>query len=441
MAAVGAAAYHAWRAAPHSYLRAVVRALPSSFAAAALRQSAPPTGIAQLTAEAQHKAYVAALEKAGVSVTALPADDTLPDSCFVEDTAVVVGDTALISRPGAPSRAAETKAVEDAMRALGLRIVHAPAGSRLDGGDVLFTGREFFVGMSARTNAAGATAVAAAFPGIPVTPIAFPSLSGRPHAKRRAASAARAAVDAAIAARRAATAAALPQAKGASAAKLGAVAAANAAAGTQQHSTSLDARAAETDVDDGHVHGPDCGHSNAAVPPLHLKSLLSMVGRDTVAVADTATGIALAEALAAASRVDPRRYPLRFAVVPEAAAANAVLVNGYLIHRSDPGMEESASLLAQLHGGPCIGVSRREASPLRLPPESTPPTTTFVHTPQAIMPVCGHAQSPHFRAHALSLSVGHERTGEGGWGADLLQSPPTHVEPPAASAATCGLCT
>lgn len=51
----------------------------------------------------------------------------------------------------------------------------ADPNATLDGGDVLFTGKEFFVGLSQRTNEAGARAVAAAFPEFPVTPIRIPN--------------------------------------------------------------------------------------------------------------------------------------------------------------------------------------------------------------------------------------------------------------------------
>ena len=58
-----------------------------------------------------------------------------------------------------------------ALRGLGYTVCDAPAGARLDGGDVLFTGAELFVGLSSRSNARGAEALAAAFPGVPVTAV------------------------------------------------------------------------------------------------------------------------------------------------------------------------------------------------------------------------------------------------------------------------------
>ena len=52
----------------------------------------------------QHKCYIEALKKCGVNVTVLPADDAFPDSCFVEDVAVVTAKCAVITNPGASTR-------------------------------------------------------------------------------------------------------------------------------------------------------------------------------------------------------------------------------------------------------------------------------------------------------------------------------------------------
>ena len=105
-------------------------------------------------AEAQHAAYRRALERAGASVEVIPADHRLPDAPFVEDTAVVFDEIAVIARPGAPSRRAELDAVALALsRYRPLTFIQPPA--TLDGGDVLRIGRECFVGLSTRTNADG----------------------------------------------------------------------------------------------------------------------------------------------------------------------------------------------------------------------------------------------------------------------------------------------
>ncbi len=94
-----------------------------------------------------------------MEVQPIARNDDLPDGCFVEDTAVVTGVHALLTVPGAPSRRAETREVLPVLARFCL--VHQMDGdARLDGGDVLRVGQVLFVGLSARTNAAGAAALA-----------------------------------------------------------------------------------------------------------------------------------------------------------------------------------------------------------------------------------------------------------------------------------------
>ena len=83
-----------------------------------------------------------------------PADDC-PDAVFVEDTVVVCAGLAVLTRPGAPSRRAETAAVEPVVATLGLAVARIEAPGTLDGGDVLQVGTTVYVGRSGRTNAAG----------------------------------------------------------------------------------------------------------------------------------------------------------------------------------------------------------------------------------------------------------------------------------------------
>src|SRR4051794_141915 len=106
-------------------------------------------------ARAQHAAYEAALQAAGCTIVRLPALDELPDSVFVEDAAVVVDELAVVARPGAASRRAETESVAAALRAH-RDVVAIEEPGTLDGGDVLQLGETIFVGLSARTNAEGA---------------------------------------------------------------------------------------------------------------------------------------------------------------------------------------------------------------------------------------------------------------------------------------------
>lgn len=145
------------------YTHAVVRGIPASLATEALRSIQSEVDLAK--ARREHEAYVEVLKTTlGLEVVELPADETLPDCVFVEDAAVVCGDTALITRPGAESRRKETEAMRGALKDLGLNIVEmTDENATLDGGDVLFTGREFFVGLSKRTNQRGAEILADAF--------------------------------------------------------------------------------------------------------------------------------------------------------------------------------------------------------------------------------------------------------------------------------------
>jgi len=103
---------------------------------------------------AEHHRYARALAGLGCEVQWIPAAPALPDAVFVEDTAVVVDEIAVITRPGAPSRRPETESMAGAL-AHYRRVVTIAAPGTLDGGDVLRVGRVLYVGRSARTNAEG----------------------------------------------------------------------------------------------------------------------------------------------------------------------------------------------------------------------------------------------------------------------------------------------
>ena len=105
-------------------------------------------------ADAQHAAYVDALRTQGIDVLILPPEAELPDAVFVEDTAVVVEECAVVTRPGAESRRAEVDAVAAALEPFRPLVRMRPPAT-LDGGDVLRVGRSFFVGRTARTNDEG----------------------------------------------------------------------------------------------------------------------------------------------------------------------------------------------------------------------------------------------------------------------------------------------
>ena len=140
----------------------------------------------------QHEAYCAALEQCGLTLTRLEPDEEYPDSCFVEDAAVVIpqltappqpgcpaGDPgvgklprshrglsssgdycAVLTRPGAPSRAGEVASMRKVLADIfpTLSEIHSPG--TLDGGDICEAGEHFFIGISARTNEAGAQQLA-----------------------------------------------------------------------------------------------------------------------------------------------------------------------------------------------------------------------------------------------------------------------------------------
>lgn len=102
-------------------------------------------------AQSQHQYYVQALKELGCAVLELPAEADLPDSVFVEDTAIVLPEVALITRPGADSRKPETESVARALRPY-RELVFIESPATVDGGDVLVVGKNVYVGMSTRSN-------------------------------------------------------------------------------------------------------------------------------------------------------------------------------------------------------------------------------------------------------------------------------------------------
>ena len=102
----------------------------------------------------QHAAYEACLEALGCRVQQLPGDPGMPDCVFIEDTALVLDEVAVITRPGAESRRSETAAVADALAAYRSLYFIEPPGT-LDGGDILRLGKSLYVGISGRSNVEG----------------------------------------------------------------------------------------------------------------------------------------------------------------------------------------------------------------------------------------------------------------------------------------------
>ena len=105
----------------------------------------------------QHDTYIEALKSCGVEVTVLEADENFPDSCFVEDTAVLTRKCAIISNPGAESRNKEVEAMIPVIKKFYSEdcIEYIKAPGTLEGGDVMMVGDHFYVGRSARTNEEG----------------------------------------------------------------------------------------------------------------------------------------------------------------------------------------------------------------------------------------------------------------------------------------------
>ena len=107
----------------------------------------------------EHDAYIAALRAAGIEVTVLPPLEAFPDSLFVEDPALVFAEAAILLRPGAASRAGEVEDIAPALRGLFDTVLELPSPGFADGGDVLLTQDEVMIGLSTRTDRAGAGAL------------------------------------------------------------------------------------------------------------------------------------------------------------------------------------------------------------------------------------------------------------------------------------------
>jgi dimethylargininase len=106
----------------------------------------------------EHAAYVAALEAAGLTVTVLPPLEAFPDAVFVEDPALVFTSGAILLRPGTPAREAEARVLEPDLREQFDTVLVLDEG-HVDGGDVLVLPQRTLIGLSARTDLAGATAL------------------------------------------------------------------------------------------------------------------------------------------------------------------------------------------------------------------------------------------------------------------------------------------
>lgn len=108
------------------------------------------------TAREQHRRYVQALEACGLSVHTLTAEENWPDSTFVEDVAVLTPHCTIITAPGAESRQREVDAITPVLDSYYSDIYRISTPGTLEGGDVMRIGSHYYIGLSNRTNEAGA---------------------------------------------------------------------------------------------------------------------------------------------------------------------------------------------------------------------------------------------------------------------------------------------
>ncbi len=104
----------------------------------------------------QHRDYIRALKECGLQVTELPALEDYPDSCFVEDVALLTPKCAILTHPGAVSRRGETQHIEDAIKEFYPNIERIDSAGHVEAGDIMMVVDHFYIGLSARTDAQGA---------------------------------------------------------------------------------------------------------------------------------------------------------------------------------------------------------------------------------------------------------------------------------------------
>ena len=137
-----------------SLTRALVRAPGTNYADGLTRSELGAPSFTK--AKAQHQQYCAELERFGLELIHLSADARYPDGTFVEDAAIVTGRGAIIARPGAEVRRGEVPSVREALGELVPVLGEIEAPGTVDGGDVCETRDRFLIGLSERTNDAGA---------------------------------------------------------------------------------------------------------------------------------------------------------------------------------------------------------------------------------------------------------------------------------------------
>ncbi len=141
----------------YEYDAAILRQVPKSVCNGLSAEPVGPPDYRHVCAE--HDQYEQALRTAGVETHVLPALEGFPDSLFVEDPALVFGDTAIVLRPGTPSRLGEAQAIKPSLAEYFASVIDLPGDGFADGGDVLVTPREVMIGLSARTDRVGAESI------------------------------------------------------------------------------------------------------------------------------------------------------------------------------------------------------------------------------------------------------------------------------------------
>lgn len=138
------------------YTLALARQISPQIENAVVMEGDAKSTVSYDVAQEQHQSYLRSI-RCIVPTLELPYLPDHPDCVFVEDTMVALGDTVVMTCPGHDSRQGEVASMRDVVEQLGLNIVDmtAESGARLDGGDVLYTGRHMYVGISERTNDKG----------------------------------------------------------------------------------------------------------------------------------------------------------------------------------------------------------------------------------------------------------------------------------------------
>lgn len=141
------------------FTKAIVRLPASNFADGLTTVSLGTPDFA--TTIAQHQRYCDALRECGLALTHLDADPRHPDSTFVEDVAILTERGAIMTLPGAASRAGEVAHMRTVLPAFYAQLASIEAPGTLDGGDICEAGEHFVIGISLRTNEEGARQLAA----------------------------------------------------------------------------------------------------------------------------------------------------------------------------------------------------------------------------------------------------------------------------------------